>query len=96
MSSEEIRAILARHRTELERLDVASLELFGSTAREEADPDSDLDVLVSFRGPATFDHYRQLRFLLEDLLRRRIDLVTRRSLRPEIAPRVEKDAVRVA
>jgi hypothetical protein len=75
---------------------VKSLFLFGSTARDEARPDSDIDLLVEFAGPATFDAFMDLKFYLEDLLGRRIDLVTSRSLKPRIRPSVEREAILVA
>lgn len=72
------------------------MKLFGSVARDEAGAQSDVDVLVRFVGPATFDRYMGLKQLLEDLLGRRVDLVAERALRPELRPRVERVAVRVA
>ncbi|MHB8763139.1 MAG: nucleotidyltransferase family protein [Deferrisomatales bacterium] len=96
MTLEQIRAALAGRREALDRLGVLSLEVFGSVARGDAGPGSDVDLLVSFTGPATFDRYMDLRFLLEEAMGCRVDLLTRRSLRPELAPRVERDAVRVA
>ncbi|WP_366636442.1 nucleotidyltransferase domain-containing protein [Aquisalimonas sp.] len=57
---------------------------------------SDIDILVDFDGPATFDRYMGLKFFLEDLLGVRVDLVTRRALRDEVAPQVLQEAVRVA
>jgi hypothetical protein len=75
---------------------VKSLALFGSVARDEAGPESDVDVLVEFDGAATYDRYCDLRFYLEDLLTSRIDLVTSDGLRTRIRPYVERDAIRVA
>jgi predicted nucleotidyltransferase len=75
---------------------IKSLELFGSTARDQARPDSDVDLLVDFEGPVTFDRYTALWDYLEDALGTRVDLVLRRSLRPEIRPHVESEGIRVA
>ena len=75
---------------------VKRLAIFGSVARGEATPDSDVDVLVEFEGPATFDQYMRLKMFLEDLLERPVDLVTRKGLRPQLVPYVEQDAVHVA
>jgi uncharacterized protein len=74
------------------RYGVARLALFGSAARDAARPTSDLDVLVTFDGPATADRYFGVQFYLEDLLGRPVDLVTDRALRPELRPFVERDA----
>lgn len=79
-----------------ERFQVRQLAVFGSVARGEAGADSDVDVLVTFDGPASFDRFMELKFHLEDLLGRRVDLVTRPALRPELRDRIEGEAVRVA
>lgn len=91
-----ILSTLSQHKVELtQRFGVKQLSIFGSVARGEATPQSDLDVLVEFDGPASSDRFFGLQFYLEDLLRRRIDLVTDKALRPELRPYVEKDAMRV-
>ena len=77
------------------RFGVTGIALFGSTARDTARPDSDIDVLVSFDGPATSQRYFGVLFFLEDLLGRPIDLVTDKALRAELRPFVEKEAVHV-
>ena len=69
--------------------------VFGSVARGEADSRSDVDILVEFQGPATFDGYMKLKAFLENVLERRVDLLTRRGIRPELAPTIEHDAVYV-
>ncbi len=80
----------------LSEFKIKSLALFGSVARDEARPDSDVDILVEFESPATFDRYMELKLFLEDLLGRRVDLVTRKGVRPELVPYVEQEARRVA
>jgi uncharacterized protein len=75
---------------------VVSISLFGSFARNQATTDSDVDLLVDFGSPATFDQTMDLKLYLEDLLGTRVDLVTRGGLRPRIRPRVEAEAIRVA
>lgn len=74
---------------------VQSLALFGSVARDEATETSDLDFLVEFEGAATFDRYMDLKFFLEDLFGKRVDLVTKRSLKPQIAESVLEEAIDV-
>ena len=74
---------------------VAELALFGSTARDAADADSDIDLLVDFTGPASSAQYFGLRFYLEDLFGCGVDLVTQKALRRELRPEVERDAVHV-
>jgi predicted nucleotidyltransferase len=74
---------------------VTDLALFGSTVREAARSDSDLDILVAFDGPATSERYFGVLFYLEDLFGCAIDLVSEKALRPELRPFIEKDAVHV-
>ena len=78
-----------------ERYGVTRLALFGSTARNAARSDSDIDILVAFDGPATSERYFGVQFYLEDLLGRPVDLVTEKALRPELRPFIEKEAVHV-
>ena len=78
------------------RFGVKRLALFGSVARDEARPDSDVDVLVEFDGPATLDRYMGLKFQLEDALGARVDLVTTTGLKSRARPVVEREAIDVA
>jgi hypothetical protein len=57
---------------------------------------SDVDVLVEFDGPATFDHYMDLKFFLENLFGTRVDLVTREAVKPRMRPSIEKELIHVA
>jgi len=77
------------------RFGVTQLALFGSTARDSAREDSDIDILVSFDGSATSQRFFGVQFYLEDLFSSSIDLVTDKALRPELRPFVERDAIRV-
>ena len=96
MRKDEVLWRLREHRDELrKRFGVKSLAVFGSVARGEAGPESDVDILVEFEGRATFDRYMGLKFFLEDLLGRRVDLVTRKALKPRLRPYVEREAIYV-
>ena len=77
------------------RYGVMDLALFGSTVRDAARSDSDVDILVSFDGPATSERYFGVQFYLEDLLGFPVDLVTDKALRAELRPFIEKEAVHV-
>ena len=89
--------LLNQHRNEfLKRFGARHLALFGSAARDDLRVDSDIDVLVEFDGPATFDGYFDLKTYLEQLLGRRVDLVTEKGLKPRARRHVEKDLIRVA
>ncbi|HDI11021.1 MAG TPA: DNA polymerase subunit beta [Candidatus Acetothermia bacterium] len=96
MNKNEILETLRAHRDELrQRFGVKSLAVFGSVARGEAGPESDVDIRVEFEGRATFDRYMGLKFFLEDLLGRRVDLVTRKALKSRMSPFVEREAIYV-
>ncbi len=87
--------VLTAHQEELKSLGVKSLALFGSVVRGEARPESDVDLLVEFADIATFDRYMELKFFLEALLSRPVDLVTRKGLKPRLQPHIEREAVYV-
>ena len=74
---------------------VRSLAVFGSMARGDDREDSDVDILVTFEGAATFDNFMGLKLDLEDLLRRQVDLGTPGTLRPEMRAEVERDLIHV-
>ena len=87
---------LAQAKPELQRrFGVTRLALFGSTARNQAREDSDVDVLVAFEGPASAACYFGVQFYLEDMLDRPVDLVTEKALRAELRPFIEEELVYV-
>lgn len=86
---DEHKKVLAR------RFGVTDLALFGSTARDIADEGSDVDILVTFEGPATSKRYFGGQFYLEDLMGCNVDLVTDKALRSELRPCIEQEAIHV-
>jgi uncharacterized protein len=96
MKRDEVIAILRQHEQPLNRFGVISLAIFGSVARDEAQPESDIDILVEFVEPPTFDRYMDLKFYLEDCLGQTVDLVSYKMLKPQIRDIIEKEAVHVA
>lgn len=96
MKRDKALKLLVTHKANLtKQFGVTGLALFGSTARDVASPDSDIDILIAFDGPATSRRYFGVQFYLEDLLGCRVDMVTEKALRPELRPYIEKEAVRV-
>jgi predicted nucleotidyltransferase len=97
MSRQAVLEMLRNHLPEIkEHYAVRELLLFGSVARDEAATTSDVDLVVDFEGAANFDRFMGLRFFLEDLLGQKVDLVTRKALRPAIKQAIEQEAIHVA
>lgn len=94
------REVIERMHTAADQLErrygVASLSLFGSAGRDELGPMSDVDVLVEFTGRVDFERYFGVKFLLEDLLDRPVDLVTDKMLKARLRVSIAEDLVRVA
>ncbi len=96
MNKQEAIQTLTNSKTELnKRFGITRLALFGSTARNTAVANSDVDILVSFDGVATSQRYFGVQFYLEDLLGCSVDLVTEKALRPELRPFIEREAIDV-
>ena len=96
MERERVLQLLAQHKPQLtQRYGVLRLALFGSTARDSANAESDIDILVAFDGPATSRRYFGVQFYLEDVLGRPVDLVTEKALRTELRPHIEREALHV-
>lgn len=92
LGRDEILDALGQERATLRTYDVRRLGLFGSFARDEAREDSDLDFVVEF-GHKSFDHYMDLKFFLEDLFGRRVDLVLLDRLKPQLKDRVLAEVI---
>lgn len=75
-----------------ERFTVRRIGVFGSFARAEAAMESDVDVLVELAEP-TFDHYMDLKFRLEEVLGRPVDLVMADTVKPRLRPIIEHEVV---
>lgn len=96
MNRDQLLELLRQHKAILaRRFGVTGLALFGSYARNQASEDSDVDILVRFVGPATSDGFFGVQFYIEDLLGKRVDLVTDKALRLELRTRVEREAADV-
>jgi len=74
-----------------EESDVAYAGVFGSVARGEAGPESDVDILVKFKNPATFGAYLKLDDRLRLVLERDVDLVTEGAVNKFLRPHIQAD-----
>ena len=84
---------LLRHSSqEIQKFVIRRIGLFGSCVRGEAGHGSDIDVLVEFSRPS-FDNYMELKFFLEALFGREVDLVLADSLKEQIKPAVMREVV---
>ena len=98
MKRDEILKILRAHRDELRRrFGVKSLAVFGSVARGEAGPESDVDIVVEFDPQAHVGLFKmvELKEFLEKVLGCPVDVVTLDGLRPWMRNRVQREAIHV-
>ena len=90
---ESILIILKSNRDDLKRFGVESISLFGSVARGDAGPGSDVDLLVYVERGTTLFGLSRLKHHLEDLLGRPVDLVTPDGLRPQMRQSILAEAI---
>ncbi len=84
--------LLQDHQDRIRQFSVKRLGLFGSFVRQQQDAESDVDMLVEFEPERkTFDTFMQLAAFLEDLLERRVELVTPESLSRYIGPYILRE-----
>ncbi len=75
-----------------ERFTVTRIGVFGSFTRGDAGPESDVDIIVEL-GEPTFDHYMDLKFRLEEVLQRPVDLVMADAIKPRLKTIIEREAI---
>ena len=91
LQKETILQLLANHKEELLNHGVLEIGLFGSYARNEATKESDVDLLVNIaKDKKTFRNFMALSYYLEELLGKKVELVTKQSLSPYIGPHILK------
>jgi len=91
-TKEEIIQRLESNRSILRNFGIAQIGLFGSFVRDEQHEESDVDLLADFLpGKKTFENFMDAAFFLEDLMGRRVDLLTREGLSPYIGPYILKE-----
>jgi len=96
MNRDDAIAKLKQHEAELKRLGVEHLYLFGSTAREEAREDSDVDLFFDHpEGSLGLFELMDVKDAAARILGRKTDIMTRRSLHPVLRERIETSALQV-
>ncbi len=88
---------LRAHADSVRAMGTTSLFLFGSTVRDDARPDSDLDLFIDDDPESRFNGFDLvgIKLFLEDQLGTEIDVTTRDGLHPRLRERIERSAVRV-
>ena len=93
-SAESILKLLQNNAEAIRSFGVRRIGLFGSWARDEGSSESDIDVLVEL-DHVTFDRYMELKFFLEELLDRNVDLVLAETLKTQIRPKIMREVLYV-
>ncbi len=93
MTREEVQRRISEHRRELAELGIRSLDIFGSVARGEATPDSDVDLLVEFDRTIGLFHFFRVQWRLEQILGCDVDLVMRDAVKPQLRDQIFREAV---
>ena len=95
--SRDIQLILQERKNYLvEKFGVIEIAIFGSYARGEQRKNSDIDIIVDFKeGWKTFDNYMDLKFYLEELFGKKVDLVIKSAINPRIKPFIIEEAIYV-
>lgn len=88
MTRDEFFQRISAHREELDRAGVRRLGVFGSVARDEAGPESDVDILVEFNATPDLFEFVALKDRLSEILGCPVDLATVNGLRPRVRSRV--------
>lgn len=96
MTRDQVIQRLAGARAELASMGVRSLDLFGSVARGESGPDSDVDLLVDFDVPIGLFHFFRVQRRIEEILGAKVDLVMRDAVKRQLRDRIFAEAVRAA
>ena len=91
---EELKQILAEHKPEIEKkFKVKSIGIFGSYVRDEHRKKSDVDVLVEFAEPVGMFDFLGLEEYLQNIFRLKVDLVSRKALKPKIGEYILKEVI---
>lgn len=94
MSKTEIIDLLKKHKTEIQqKYPVANLALFGSYARGDYTPDSDIDIMVEFNGPIGWEMVDLLEYLESLFTKMKVDLVSKDGIKPRLWPYIQKDLI---
>ena len=97
MNLQEIKQTLKENMPEIKKkYGVKNLYIFGSYVRGEQTPESDIDILVEFeKGKKTFDNYMDLKFYLEGLFGKKVDLIIKEAVKQKLKKYIYEEAISV-
>ncbi|TAN62410.1 nucleotidyltransferase [bacterium] len=91
---EKIKKVLLSHKQELrKRFNIKEIGIFGSYARNEQKKESDVDILIELRKPLGLLEFLDVQEFLEQLLKLKVDLVTKKALKPYIGKHILEEVV---
>ena len=97
MTRKELEKKLAAHRQELRKMRVVSLDVFGSIARDESKPQSDIDLLVEYDRDVGLFHLFEIQHRLEEIIGvQKVDLIQRGAINPALREHILSEAFNVA
>jgi predicted nucleotidyltransferase len=94
LTKTKILKLIQGNNTQIKTYGIGKIGIFGSFATSAPTDKSDIDVLIEFqRGKKDFDSYMELKFYLEQLFRRKVDLVIKEALKPRIKKYILKEVI---
>ena len=92
LNTEKILELMQENQKKIEKYGVKKIGLFGSFVKNKQKSNSDIDILVEFKkGKKTFDNYMDLKFFLEKLFNRNVDLVVKEALKVKLKSNILKN-----
>jgi hypothetical protein len=94
LDSKQVLSVLKANKTKIGDFGAKEIGLFGSYVSAEQTPESDIDILVEFsKGKKSFHNYMQLKLFLEKIFKKKVDLVIKDAVRPELKQQILKGVV---
>ena len=92
LTKTKILNLIKNHKKQIRQFDVTNIGVFGSVIKGTVHSSSDIDILVDLKEP-TFDKYMDLKFFLEDLFEKKVDLVLKDSIKPRLKNSILKEVI---
>ena len=97
MNIQEIKRLIEKHFADIKKtFSIKEIGLFGSYVKGEEKPESDVDILVVFDGGhKDFFNYMRLKYYLEGIIGKKVDLVIKEAVKPRLQEKIFKEVVYV-